>query len=68
MMIAMLGTGLALGIIAGIYYSLPREVVLAVSTARGLDFLPLPVVGYMVLAGAVLGLVGAMVSVNKFLE
>jgi cell division transport system permease protein len=68
MMIAMLGTSLAIGIIAGIYYSLPREVVLALSTPRGLDFLPLPVVGYMILAGAVLGLVGAMVSVNKFLE
>jgi cell division transport system permease protein len=68
MMIAALGTGLAVGIIAVVYYSLPREVILALSSPHGLDFLPLPVVGYMVLTGAMLGLVGAFVSVNKFLE
>jgi len=68
MMIALLGTGLAVGVIAGVYYSLPREVVLALASPRGLDFLPLPVVGYMMLTGALLGLVGAAVSVNKFLE
>ncbi len=68
MMIAMLGTALAVGVIAGIFYSLPRDVILALSSPHGLDFLPLPVVGYMVLTGGVLGLVGAVVSVNKFLE
>ncbi len=68
MMLALLGTGLAIGIMALIFYSLPQEVVLALSRPHGLDFLPYPVVGYMMLAGSALGLAGAFVSVNKFLE
>jgi cell division transport system permease protein len=68
MMLAMLGTALAIAILSGLYYSLPREVVLFLSRPNGLDFLPLPVVAYMLLAGGLLGLIGALVSVEKFLE
>jgi hypothetical protein len=33
-----------------------------------LDFLPLPVVAYMIIGGGVLGLAGGLVSVSRFLE
>lgn len=68
MMLAMLGTALAVGVLAGLFYALPGEVVLFLSGARGLDFLPLPVVAYVILGGGLLGLAGALVSVRKFLD
>jgi len=68
MMLAMLGSALAIGILAGVYYSLPQEVVLFLSRTNGLDFLPLSVVTYMIIGGGVLGLAGGLVSVNRFLE
>lgn len=68
MLLAMLGTVLAIGVLAGVFYSLPREVVGFLSFARGLDFLPLPVVAYVIFGGGLLGLAGALVSVRKFLE
>ena len=68
MMLAMLGSALAVGILAALYYVLPPEVVLLLSRANGLDFLPPPVVLYMILGSGLLGLTGALVSVSRFLE
>ncbi len=68
MMLAMFGTLVAVGVLAAVFYSLPQDVVLFLSRPNGLDFLPVPVVAYMTLGGGVLGLVGALVSVGKFLE
>ena len=68
MMLAMFGTLIAVGVLAGIFFSLPQEVVLFLSRPNGLDFLPLPVVAYMTFGGGLLGLIGALVSVGKFLE
>ena len=68
MMLAMFGTMVAVAVLAGVFYSLPQEVFLFLSRPKGLDFLPWPVVGYMTLGGGLLGLIGASVSVGKFLE
>ncbi len=68
MMLAMLGSALAVGVLAGVYYALPQEVVLFLSRPNGLDFLPLPVVASMIGGGGLLGLAGGMVSVSRLLE
>lgn len=68
MMLAMLGSALAIGVLAAIYYALPREVVLFLSRPNGLDFLPLSVVAYLIIGGGLLGLAGGLVSVGRFLE
>ena len=68
MMLAMLGSALAVGIIAALYYALPQEAVLFLSRPNGLDFLPPSVVAYMIAGGSLLGLLGALVSVSRFLE
>ncbi len=54
MMLAMLGSALAVGVLAGVYYALPQEVVLFLSRPNGLDFLPLSVVAYMMVAAVCL--------------
>ena len=68
MLVTVLGTSLAVGILAGLFHALPREIVLFLSGPGGLDFLPVPVIAYMVGGGGALGFAGALVSVNKFLE
>lgn len=68
MMLAMLGAALAVGILAALFYALPQEAALFLSGPKALDFLPLPVVSYMILGGGLLGLIGGLVSVGKFLE
>jgi cell division transport system permease protein len=68
MLLAMFGAALAVGVLAGIYYSLPQIAVVFLSGPNGLDFLPPPVVAYMVAGGGLLGLSGAKVSVDRFLE
>jgi cell division transport system permease protein len=68
MVLAMLGAALAIGVLAGVFYSLPQEVVLFLSRLNGLDFLPPSVITYMIVGGGLLGLAGGLVSVNKFLE
>ncbi len=68
MMLAMLGSALAVGIIAAVYYALPQETLFFLSRPNGLDFLPPSVVAYMIIGGSLLGLAGALVSVTKFLE
>ncbi|OGW50816.1 MAG: hypothetical protein A2078_12525 [Nitrospirae bacterium GWC2_57_9] len=67
-MLAMLGSALAIGVLAAVFYALPQDVVLFLSSPNGLDFLPVSVVAYMTLGGGLLGLIGAQVSVGKFLE
>lgn len=68
MMLAMLGSALAVGILAGLYYAMPQEVVLFLSRPNGMTFLPPSVVAYMIIGGGVLGLAGGLVSVSRFLE
>lgn len=68
MLVVMLGTSLAVGVLAGLFHALPQEVVLFLSGPGGLEFLPAPVVAYMVAGGGLLGFAGGLVSVNKFLE
>jgi cell division transport system permease protein len=68
MLVAVLGTSLAVGILAGLFHALPREIVLFLSGPNGLDFLPTAVIAYMIGGGGALGFAGGLVSVNKFLE
>jgi cell division transport system permease protein len=68
MLLAMLGTALAIAVLAGVFYSLPQDVVLFFSQPKGLDFLPPSVVAYMIMGGGLLGLAGGLVSVGRFLE
>lgn len=68
MILAMLGSALAVGILAALYYLLPPEVEYLLSRFMRLDFLPPSVVACMITGGGLLGLTGAFVSVNKFLE
>jgi cell division transport system permease protein len=67
-LLAMLGSALAVGILTALYYSLPSEIMLLMSRLNGLDFLPPSVVAYIVIGGGLLGLVGGLVSVRRFLE
>lgn len=67
-MLSMLGSTLAIVVLAGLYYGLPDEAMILFGRAAGLDFLPLSVVAYMLFAGGLLGLVGSFVSIGKFLE
>jgi cell division transport system permease protein len=68
MLVTMIGTSLAVGILAGLFHALPREIVLFLSGPGGLDFLPTMVIVYMIGGGGALGFAGGLVSVNKFLE
>ncbi len=67
-LLAMLGSSLAVGILAVFYYALPPEVALFFSRPNGLDFLSPSVVTCMVIGSGLLGLAGGLVSVTKFLE
>jgi cell division transport system permease protein len=68
MMLAMLGSALAVGILAGLFYSLPQDIVLFLSRPNGLDFLPPSVITYIIIGGGLLGLTGGLISVSAFLE
>jgi cell division transport system permease protein len=68
MMLAMLGSALAIGVLAALFYLLPQEVVLFLSRPNGLDFLPPSVITYIIMGGGVLGLIGGLISVNRFLD
>jgi cell division transport system permease protein len=68
MLVAVLGTSVAVGILGGLFHALPREIVLFLSGPGGLDFLPTTVIAYMIGGGGALGFAGGLVSVNKFLE
>jgi cell division transport system permease protein len=68
MLVAAVGTALSIGILAGLFHALPQEALLFFSGPGGPQFLPPSVIAYMVGGGAALGLIGGLVSVNKFLE
>jgi len=68
MFLAMIGTALAVGMLAGLYYALPQSVVFFLAGTRGLDFFPPEVIAYMIAGGGLLGLIGATISVGRFLE
>jgi cell division transport system permease protein len=67
-LIAMLGSTLAVGVMAVLYSILPQEAVMLLLRPNGLDFLPPVVVAYMIIGGGLLGLAGGLVSVSRFLE
>jgi cell division transport system permease protein len=68
MLLAMLGSALAIGVLAALFSLMPPEVALFLPRPNGLDFLPPSVVAYMVGGSGLLGLTGALVSVSRFLE
>jgi len=68
MLVAAIGAALSVGLLAVLFHALPREAVLFLSGPGGLSFLPGWIIAYLVGGGGVLGLLGALVSVNKFLE
>ncbi|MFA5074133.1 MAG: permease-like cell division protein FtsX [Nitrospirota bacterium] len=68
MMLSMLGSALAIGILASIFYLLPQDVVLFLSWPNKLDFLPPMAITSIILAGGILGFVGGYISVNRFLD
>ncbi len=68
MLLAMIGASVAMGILAGLFYSLPDAAAPFFSSLQGLDFLPLPVVIYVIIGSGLLGLAGGLISVGKFLE
>jgi cell division transport system permease protein len=67
-LLAVIGSALAVGILAVLYSLLPQEVVVFLSQSNGLDFLPPSVVACIIVGGGVLGLAGGLVSVSRFLE
>ena len=68
MLLAVLGSALAIGVLAGVFYALPQEVIFFFSRPNGLNFLPPLVITSVILGGGLLGLAGGLVSVNKFLK
>ena len=68
MLVTVTGTSLAVGILAGLFQALPQEAALFLAGPGGIQFLPPSVVAYLAAGGGALGLVGSLVSVNKFLE
>lgn len=68
MMLAMLGTALAIGLLGALFYGVGEQAFFILSPSQRLDFLPISVVAYMLCGGGLLGLTGARISVGKFLE
>jgi cell division transport system permease protein len=68
MLVTMVGTALSIGILAALFQALPQEAALFLAGPGGIQFLPPWVVAYLIGGGGALGLVGSLVSVNKFLE
>lgn len=68
MLLAVIGNALALGVLAALYASLPQDVVFFIAGAKGLDFLSSSVVAYMITGSGLLGLIGALIATNRFLE
>lgn len=68
LLLGTLGTGLAIGILTGLYYALPQELVLFLTGPKGLDFLPTEVVAYMMIGGGLLGFAGGLVTVGRLLD
>lgn len=68
MLITVFGATLAVGILAGLYHALPQEAARFLAGPGGFVFLPSGSIGMMIGGGALLGLVGAWVSVSKFLD
>ncbi len=68
MLVSVLGTALAVGVLAGFFHALPREAALFLAGPGGLQFLSAPMVAYLIAGGGALGLAGSLVSVNQFLD
>ena len=68
MLVTMVGTALSVGILAALFQVLPQEAALFLAGPGGIQFLPPWAVAYLIGGGGILGLLGSLVSVNKFLE
>jgi cell division transport system permease protein len=68
LLVAALGTALSVGVLASIYHALPQEAMLFLAGPGGLSFLPGGIIAYLIGGGGVLGILGGLVSVTKFLE
>jgi cell division transport system permease protein len=68
MLVAVIGTTLSVGVLAGLYHALPHEAMLFLAGPGGLSFLPGGIIAYLIGGGGVLGILGGLVSVTKFLE
>lgn len=68
MLITMLGASLAVGLLAALFTAVPEDAARILAGPGGLLFLPPGVVALMIGGSAVLGMLGSLVSVNRFLE
>jgi len=68
MMIAMLGSALGVVVLAAVFHALPRGAVVLFSRPYGLEFLSPAAIAGLIFGGGALGLTGAFISVEKFLE
>jgi len=68
MLVTMVGTSLAVGLLAALFHAMPQEAVRLFAGPGGFLFLPPSMIAAMVGGGALLGLGGSLVSVNRFLE
>lgn len=68
MLVASLGTAVAVAILAALFHSMPHEAAALFAGPGGIEFLPGWIAAYLIGGGGILGLLGALVSVNKFLE
>lgn len=68
MVVSVTGTALSVGILAALFHALPQQVTLFLAGPGGLGFLSPTVIIWLIGGGAVLGLLGALVSVYKFLD
>jgi cell division transport system permease protein len=68
MLVSVTGGALSIGVLAAVFHALPQEAVLFLAGPDGLQFLSPVVIAYMIGGGALLGLIGGFISVNRFLE
>jgi cell division transport system permease protein len=68
MLVAMVGTSLSLGILAALFHALPPDAAHFLAGSGGIRFLPTWAIAYLIVGGGMLGLLGSLVSVSKFLK
>lgn len=67
-LITLLGTSLAVGLLAAGFHALPQDAVRLLAGPGGLQFLPSGAIFSMLGGSAMLGMIGSLVSVSRFLE
>jgi cell division transport system permease protein len=68
MLVSITGAALSIGVLAAVFRVLPQEAVLFLAGPDGVQFLSPAVIACMIGGGALLGLIGGFISVNRFLE